>query len=302
VVFDARGLGKLQKFDSTDHHKSPTWKFRFTNFVCGVFGQAEEVLERARAKEEPIAASLVESELGNSVQLMSLGKQVYAVLAELAEGEALSLVMNTAARNGFEAWRKLSRRFGPQTVGRQKNAMASILNVKSVSLKELPAHIEKWEREVRHYGDSRGKGPIEDDTKTATLTQMCPKALQQHIRPNNSRLRTYALLREEIVLFISAQPEYSGPAPMDLGWLGDKGKGKGLKGGAGSDSPGGPPPQVSPGWSPWKGAQPSKSKGKGKARGRQPRGRAKAVRGKAKAKASRKSFTAIVPAAASGDA
>ena len=64
VLFDIQGLGKPEGFDSTDHAKLPTWRLRFNNFICGASEKAEESLARARAKEGPIAASLVESELG----------------------------------------------------------------------------------------------------------------------------------------------------------------------------------------------------------------------------------------------
>ena len=160
------------------------------NYACSVYLAAQEALEWARTREAAITAALVESELGDSELDMSVGKQLYVVLADLADGEALSLVMNTAARNGWEAWRKLNRRLDPQIIGQQTNAMANILNVKPCSLKELPGAIEKWEQKVRHYTDSRGRGPIEGDTLTAILTQMCLQELQQRIRLNYARLRS----------------------------------------------------------------------------------------------------------------
>ena len=122
---------------------------------------------------------------------MSVGKRLHGVFADLTDGEAPSLVINTTPRHGFEARRKLNRRFDPQSFGQQKNDMANISNAKPCNLKELPGHIEKWEQKVRHYTDSRSRGPIEDDTLTATLIQMCPKELQQHIRLNYARLRSY---------------------------------------------------------------------------------------------------------------
>ena len=55
-MIDVKGLGKPNTFDSSDHKKFPAWRFRFGNFVCGVFEEAERVFEWARAKEEAINA------------------------------------------------------------------------------------------------------------------------------------------------------------------------------------------------------------------------------------------------------
>ncbi len=76
--------------------------------------------------------------------------QVYTALAALPDGEAISIVMNTSERKGLESWRRIGRRFDPQTAGRQKNAMFEILSVKAVALKELLASIGRWEQRVRH--------------------------------------------------------------------------------------------------------------------------------------------------------
>ena len=173
---DIKGLGKPGMFDSTDARKFPHWKFKFKNFVCGVFEEAELALDWARAQEAAITADSITRELSAMSDAMSMSKQVYTALAALTDGEALSIVMNDPARNGLECWRRLNRRFDPQAAGRHKNAMSAILAVKSVSLKELPAAIERWEQKVRHYEDSSKKA-VSDDVKTAALTEMCPLSL-----------------------------------------------------------------------------------------------------------------------------
>ena len=42
------------------------------------------------------------------------GRQLYAVLAQLCDGEAHDLVQNTTDSGGWEAWRVLTRRSDPQ--------------------------------------------------------------------------------------------------------------------------------------------------------------------------------------------
>ena len=92
----------------------------------------------AQAKEVHIKVQAV---IGTQTTEVRMLRDFMDDVTALTGGEALSMVMNDPARNGLECWRRLNRRFDPQTAGRRKHAMSTILNVKSVSLKELPASI-----------------------------------------------------------------------------------------------------------------------------------------------------------------
>ena len=140
-----------------------------------------------------VDAALMELESHDENKVPAISKQIYTVLAAILDGEALSIIMNIPGRNGFEAWRKLNKRFDPQTAGRRKHAMSTILNVKSVSLKELPASIERCEKYVREYEEAN-KTTLTDDVKTATLTDMCPSNLSQHNKLHYNRSVSYTHL------------------------------------------------------------------------------------------------------------
>ena len=56
---------------------------------------------------------------------VEINPQVYVALAELLEGEALDIVKNTTRGQGLEAWRKLVRRFDPQTVRTETDVVES---------------------------------------------------------------------------------------------------------------------------------------------------------------------------------
>ena len=118
--------------------------------------------------------------------------------------------------------------------------MSTILNVKTVSLKELPASIEKWEKYVRDY-EEQNKTTLSDDVKTAALTDMCPNNLAQHIKLNYDRLNTYEKLRQEVLLYIQTQgPDNGGPVPMDIGALAEKVLASLVKSAGNGDRHGGP--------------------------------------------------------------
>ena len=56
--------------------------------------------------------------------------QLYRVLSSLTTGESEDIVVGCAnlAASGFEAWRRLSRRWYPVTAGRKRNILRAILN------------------------------------------------------------------------------------------------------------------------------------------------------------------------------
>ena len=82
---------------------------------------------------------------------VEIDPQVNVAFAELLEGEALDIVQNTARGAGFEAWRKLVRRFDPQTVGRKRTLLSRIINPGTVKVHELSRAIDQWEERVRSY-------------------------------------------------------------------------------------------------------------------------------------------------------
>ena len=78
--------------------------------------------------------------------------QVYATLNQLCDGESWDIVQNSGKNNGFEAWRKLHRRFDPSTGGRKRNLLKSIIGpTRCVDLKDLGGALEQWEDLVNRY-------------------------------------------------------------------------------------------------------------------------------------------------------
>ena len=73
--------------------------------------------------------------------------------------EALDIVQNTTRGAGLEAWRKLVRRFDPQTVGRKRTLLSRIINPGTVKVHELSRSIKQWEERVRSY-QSRAREKI----------------------------------------------------------------------------------------------------------------------------------------------
>ena len=57
-------------------------------------------------------------------ELVEFNRPLYTALAELCEGEALKIT-NTPNKLGLEAWRKLNKRYDPQTSGAKRSLRKS---------------------------------------------------------------------------------------------------------------------------------------------------------------------------------
>ena len=121
------------------------WAFKFESMAAAAIPSSRDTLDWADIEAGP-----------DSVEI---NPQVYVALAELLEGEALDIVQNTTRGAGLEAWRKLVRRFDPQTVGRKRTLLSRIVNPGTVKVHELSRAIEQWEERVRSY-QSRAREKI----------------------------------------------------------------------------------------------------------------------------------------------
>ena len=98
----------------------------------------------AQDRDEVIFDVEVGSGLHHIPDAGTLTDQLYAALASLLYGEALDILMNTTEGQGFEVWRKVSRRFDPKTKGRTRNKPLTLLNRGQCTLADVPARIGQW--------------------------------------------------------------------------------------------------------------------------------------------------------------
>ena len=77
--------------------------------------------------------------------------QVFAVLMEMAEGEANDIVCNSSGM-GLEAWRKLTRRWNPLAGSRLRSLLKLVISPGRASFTELPGALERWRNRFRSTG------------------------------------------------------------------------------------------------------------------------------------------------------
>ena len=203
---------------------------------------ARAICDWAALQENPIKSLQEAGQIDPEID--AIQNQLYVSLAQLVEGESEKILRNCERLpcRGLEAWRRLTRRWDPMSVGRKRNMLANVLNPEQATMQTLSNAIEAWKRDVGQYED-RSKKPLDEDIKSAVLISICPKVLQTHLHLNQTRFIDYDDIMDEIVSYLETQfGAGMGPSPMEIGSFqrhggkGDKGKGKGKD--KGSSDPG----------------------------------------------------------------
>ena len=250
TLIDNRGVAKPDKFGSKDEGFL-RWKIRTESFILSVFPELEEPLTWAEEHEASIGKSDVEAEFGSAIvspveQIHEKAAQVYAVLQNLLEGEAFTIVRNCPQGNGLEVWRKINKRYDPATGSRKGSLLRHILSPAKSKLEDLTANLEVWLDLIARYENrkdpSGARVQLQDEIKIAVLEQICPTELERHLQMSKARLRTFDDHREEIMSFLETRlgsklkietiasasgKEHTSDDAMDVGAVMFKGKGKG---------------------------------------------------------------------------
>ena len=148
TLIDNRGVGKPDKYTGKDHESFLRWKLE--SFIYSIFPEIEEALTWAEEQNDVVTLSRARSEFGpggGRSEVENLDdklSQVYAVLQNLLEGEALVIIRNTEKGNGLEGWRKLNRRYDPATGAKKSSLLRHILTPGKCKLEELNEKVEQW--------------------------------------------------------------------------------------------------------------------------------------------------------------
>ena len=138
--------------------------------------------------------------------------------------------MNQGPGRGPACWRELVLLHELRGAGHQRAKLVEILNGTNLS-GTWRAKIAQWERLVKD-------APVDEEIKMAVFEKhICLADVRDHLCLNSARLTTYDKMKDEVAGVLlarqgrsAASGDSSGPTPMDIGWIGWTGKGKGDKG------------------------------------------------------------------------
>ena len=192
----------------------------------GVRGLALGPLVREMERmEEPSAADPnIEAA---SVDISTENRNLYYDLTMLTTGTSLKLVKGVSGNNGLEAYRQLCERWHAGTRGRNLARLQAILqwNFGTTATETLDS-LASWESETEEWEQLTGER-MADSIKLCVLDSQAPKELSTYLRLHTKAEETFATVKRKIQDYLQAIDQ-SGPVPMEVGFVGKKGKkGKG---------------------------------------------------------------------------
>ena len=149
-------------------------------------------------------------------------KEVFAVLALTCKGTAAPYIKAAESQNGFDAWRRLCRKY---QVRSQVALLNRLLHPRFQS-SDPRVNLAEWQKELLDYERMSGDMVTDGTKKSIYMTQIAPDVMRHHLQMNQSRLLTSDDVAEEIESFMDAQEEDEQAATGTVGAVVGKTKGK----------------------------------------------------------------------------
>ena len=147
-LIDSRSITKPPPFRS-EEGKFSDFAFKYVNLVTSAFPNARKAMKWAAEQDDAIT-DYSPFDLDGILDHEEIGRQIYISLAQLLEGEALTILKNCPEDEGLEAWRKECARWDPLTTGRTRNMLENVIEPDQCArLDSLSGKIEEWEQEVQ---------------------------------------------------------------------------------------------------------------------------------------------------------
>ena len=245
ALIDTRAYGRLRTFSGKEEDWA-TWSFVARSYLDLLSQQFRDLMLKAETVDT--AASISLTSMNQNARSHSW--TLFNVLTQSVEGRALSVMMNSEAGNGLQAWRMMVDAYEPRIGGRYTSMLMGIIGPSWTSVKEsefLEA-LETWEVLIRRY-EEQSKVTVTDPTKCAVVMKHAPAGIRLALRTASSSIDSnYAKLKRCVKDYLQTGLNYDqqgtsvpakdtgGPAPMDVGAV-QKGDNKG-KWGKGKDKGG----------------------------------------------------------------
>ena len=231
-----RTLGKPKDWNGSDE-QFDNFTYKYSAWLGGLPGNAEELLEAAATHESPIITENLD------VERRVMAKGIHQSLRSLVEGKTLNIVKSVRDGNSFEVWRRLWAEYRPNVAGRKISLLENVMNSSPKPSEEFSTWYHAWLEDVRQAETSRGK-PIDDDIRCAVALRCVTKNLRDHLIINTKAIADrFPMMHEAIVSWVTshrqfnttAQPTHQStkrdPNAMEIGAMFHKGDGKYDKGG-----------------------------------------------------------------------
>lgn len=222
-------LGKPITFDG-DELKWAEFSFKYRAYAANLkedLGEALDKIEDNNLEEQDY--DLMDDRMRENA------RQVYFSLTMLLSGTPLGIVKKTKRSNGLEAYRMLSKRYNPQSKGRNLARLWNILNAKFGDKKhEFMDKLTSWEQEIEEY-EAVTEDKISDAVRCAVVSERSPDEVSKHLLLNAATVTHYSQMRKIVEEYLLAGKKWTKAEDdnaMEVDHLYQKGRGgkKGTKG------------------------------------------------------------------------
>ena len=142
---------------------------------------------------------------------------LFDILAQHVEGEALVIIKSVTDYHGFEAWRRLHRKYSPRTMARRLRLLMAVVNPGKIkSIGEIQASMNMWEERITQLETQFQEKAISEPLKVAIITSAVPNKVQDYIFSQPEKDPSYSAVREMILNFVARIAD-SGSNAMDIG-------------------------------------------------------------------------------------
>ena len=194
----------------------PEWNFKFKT-ACGAAHELIlDLVTQAEFCAEPASTGYTDPRQWRAA------RSLYNKLAECTKDSALVIVQSVNNQDGFEAYRRMARRWGTLSVGDQFARLTSLLQA-SFASGDFTDDLMKWERGLEQYERQTGD-KLPDSIRIAKLLGQAPESLRNHLMLTTSAMPgtnsdKWIYMKKITVEFLRANPH---PTPMDIGNINNK--------------------------------------------------------------------------------
>ena len=117
---------------------------------------------------------------------------LFDILCQHVEGEALTIIKSVTGYHGFEAWRRLHRKYSPRTLARRLRLLMAVVNPGKIkNMGEIQSSLTMWEEKIKQLETQFDDNTISDQLKVAIITSALPSKAQDHIFSQATKDPTY---------------------------------------------------------------------------------------------------------------
>ena len=122
------------------------FQFRLKRAIRSQSSTVQFEMTRVEGSEEIINDEELDVDLGGVNASMETSACLFDILCQHVEGDALVIIKSVVGYHGFEAWRRLHRKYSPRTLARRLRLLMAVVNPgKMKSVGEIQANLNMWE-------------------------------------------------------------------------------------------------------------------------------------------------------------